>query len=409
MMRPVTRTMSDEASLALRVLASLLWLAGVVLGVVMVVLRIELDRLSVSDPFDTILFTAVALVMLAYGTLGRFLVARRPRQLVGWIFLATPIGVGIAFGGFTALDWAHATGQSGASFVAWIGIIAPVSLALTMFLAFPALALVFPDGRLPGPRWRWPVRLLVAALSVGAIAALIQPGSMDPTLPPNPIGLPFLPSLPLLAVNIALGYPSVVLGTVLGIAAIIVRIRRGRSDERRQLAWFLGAVLIVVVIEGPQFATEDATTWADILGVSSLALVPAATTLAILRYHLYDIDRIFSRTLAYAIVTAILVAVFAGAVLGLQTFLSDLTGGDTVPVALSTLLVLSLFQPLRSRVQAAVDRRFHRARVDAARAIDAFGLRLRDETDLATVRSGTLETTHALMHPASAGLWLRAP
>jgi len=118
MMRPVTRTMSDEASLALRVLASLLWLAGVVLGVVMVVLRIELDRLSVSDPFDTILFTAVALVMLAYGTLGRFLVARRPRQLVGWIFLATPIGVGIVFGGFTALDWAHATGQSGASFVA---------------------------------------------------------------------------------------------------------------------------------------------------------------------------------------------------------------------------------------------------------------------------------------------------
>ena len=160
--------------------------------------------------------------------------------------------------------------------------------------------------------------------------------------------------------------------------------------------------------EGPQFASEDATTWIDILGVASLALLPAATTLAILRYHLYDIDRIFSRTLGYAIVTAVLVAVFAGAVLGLQALLADLTGGDTVPVALSTLLVLSLFQPLRSRVQGVVDRRFHRARVDAVRAIEAFGLRLRDEVDLTTVSKGTLQTAETLMHPASAGLWLRA-
>jgi hypothetical protein len=405
---PRTRAPDVAASPALRFTATALWLAGVVLAVAMLLLRIELDRMGVSDRYDTYLFATLAGVMLAYGSLGRFLVARRSRQLVGWIFLATPIGVGIVFGGFTALDWASATGRSGEPIVAWIGVIAPVSLAPTMFLAFPALALAFPDGRLPGPRWRWPVRLLVAAMSIGAIAALIQPGPMDPKLPPNPIGLPFLPSMPLLAVNIALGYPSVIVGTLLGIAAILVRVHRGSPDERRQLAWFLGAVLVVVVVEGPQFASENATTWTNVLGTASLTLVPAATTVAILRYHLYDIDRIFSRTLAYAIVTAVLVAVFAGAVLGLQAVLSDVTGGDTAPVALSTLLVLSLFQPLRARVQAAVDRRFHRARVDAARAIDAFGLRLRDETDLATVRSGTLETAASLMRPASAGLWLRA-
>jgi len=403
----VPRTISDEASLALRVLASLLWLAGVALGVVMVVLRIELDRLSLSDPFDTILFTAVALVMLAYGTLGRFLVARRPRQLVGWIFLATPIGVGIVFGGFTALDWAQTTGQSGASFVAWIGIIAPVSLAPTMFLAFPALALVFPDGRLPGPRWRWPVRALLAALSVGAIAALIQPGSMDPTLPPNPIGLPFLPSLPLLAVNIALGYPSVVLGTVLGIAAIIVRIRRGRSDERRQLAWFLGAVLIIVVIEGPQFATEDATTWADILGVASLALVPAATTLAILRYHLYDIDRIVSRTLSWGLVTGALVVVFAVVVLALEAVLGGVTQGQTLAVAASTLAAVSLFQPLRARVQRGVDRRFDRAAYDRERTAAAFAERLREVVDLDAVGPDLRATATAAVNPRGASLWLR--
>ena len=197
-------------------------------------------------------------------------------------------------------------------------------------------------------------------------------------------------------------------GAVLGVLAIVVRVRRGTPDERRQLAWFLGAVLVVTVVEGPRFSSSESSSWIDVLGVLSLALLPGATTIAILRYHLYDIDRIVSRTLGYAIVTAVLVSVFAGAVLGLQALLADVTRGDTVPVALSTLLVLSLFQPLRNRVQGAVDQRFHRSRVDAARAIDAFGLRLRDEVDLTTVRSGTLETADALMHPASAGLWLRS-
>jgi hypothetical protein len=407
MTRPAARHMTDGASPALRVGATLLWVTGVLLAVGMVLLRLELDRLGVADRFDTLLFATIAGVMLAYGSLGRFLVARRPRQLVGWIFLATPIAAGIVFGGFTALEWASATGRSGEPVVAWIALIAPASLVPTMLLAFPALALVFPDGRLPGPRWRWPVRLVLLAVTVSTAAAVLHPGQIDPSLPPSPIDLP-LPGDALMGLNIALGMPSVAIASLLGIAAIVVRIRRGNSDERRQLAWFLGAMLIIVVAEGPQFASEDATTWIDILGVASLALLPAATTVAILRYHLYDIDRIFSRTLAYAIVTAVLVAVFAGAVLGLQAVLSDVTGGDTAPVALSTLLVLSLFQPLRARVQAAVDRRFHRARVDAARAIDAFGLRLRDETDLATVRSGTLETAASLMHPASAGLRLRA-
>jgi hypothetical protein len=227
----------------------------------------------------------------------------------------------------------------------------------------------------------------------------------DPTLDPTRISLP---SAILFVAQSILMLITIAGGVILAVLAIIARVGRGTPDERRQLAWFLGAVLIVVVIEGPRFLSEASTSWFDVVGVLSLALLPASVTLAILRYHLYDIDRIVSRTLAYAIVTAVLVAVFAGAVLGLQTALDDVTGGDTVPVALSTLLVLSLFQPLRTRVQRVVDRRFHRARVDAAKTIDAFGRRLRDEVDLATVRAGTLATADALVHPTSASLWLRA-
>ena len=126
-----------------------------------------------------------------------------------------------------------------------------------------------------------------------------------------------------------------------------------------------------------------------------------------LRYRLYEIDRIVSRTIAYAVITAVLVGVFAGAVLASQALLADITGGDTIPVALSTLLVFALFQPLRRRVQEAVDRRFNRRRVDAQRAIDRYGRRLRDEVDLTTVRDETLGTVAHVVEPRSATLWVR--
>jgi len=391
---------------ALRRAATALWVAGIGLALTLVVVRVELARLGV-DPIVTWMFIAIAAVSVIYGILGRLLVVRRPRQLVGWIFLATPVALDVVFAGWSIIEWANRTGNIDLPFVAFVGPIATAMYPIAILLAFPLLAIVFPDGRLPGPRWRWPVRIVVGAALLVSLATLFMGPKVDQSMPDNPLGIPALRD-PLfiiqgVAMPIAIGG-----GVLLAVLAILVRVRRGTPDERRQLAWFLAAFLIVVVIVGPTFASDGPQSWINVLGVVSLALLPAATTLAILRYRLYEIDRIVSRTVAYAIVTAVLLAVFAAAVLGLQTVLNDLTGGDTVPVALSTLLVLSLFQPLRTRVQGAVDRRFHRARVDAARAIDAFGLRLRDETDLATVRSGTLETAHALMHPASAGLWLRA-
>jgi hypothetical protein len=391
---------------ARRAAATIFWLAGVALAIAMIAIRIDLGRRGVGDPLDLWLFSAIGAVMLVYGVLGWSLVTRRSGLLVGWIFLATPIAAGIVFGGFSAIEWADATGQLPEPVFVWIAFIAPVSLVPTMHLAFPALALVFPDGRLPGPRWRRPVRLVYGAAIASVILAVLQAGQLDEGLPPSPLGVPLFGRVPIF-LSTALGTPSVLIASALAIAALGVRVRRGRPDERRQVAWFLGAVLLVALAEGSTFASDDEASWADIVGAASLALLPAATTLAVLRYHLYDIDRIVSRTLGYGIVTAVLVAIFALAVLALQTTLAGVTGGDTVPVALSTLLVFSLFRPFYGRIQRRIDRRFDRAKVDAQEAIEGFGARLRDEVDLTTVRNGTLATADAVVHPATAGLWLR--
>jgi hypothetical protein len=404
MTRPVAEATRDiGTSPALRRAATALWVAGIGLAIALVVMRVAIARLG-GPAAQTWVFVTIAVVTVIYAVLGRLLVSRRPRQLVGWIFLAAPVAVNLVFLGFSTTDW-----PIDSPVVKLMASVGAAIFPVAILLAFPLLAVVFPDGRLPGPRWRWPVGIVVgaslAAAPVNFLGVMTFGPAADPTLDPTRISLP---SAILFVAQSILMLITIAGGVILAVLAIIARVGRGTPDERRQLAWFLGAVLIVVVIEGPRFLSEASTSWFDVVGVLSLALLPASVTLAILRYHLYDIDRIVSRTLAYAIVTAVLVAVFAGAVLGLQTALDDVTGGDTVPVALSTLLVLSLFQPLRTRVQGTVDRRFDRARGDAAKTIDAFGRRLRDEVDLATVRAGTLATADALVHPTSASLWLRA-
>jgi hypothetical protein len=144
-----------------------------------------------------------------------------------------------------------------------------------------------------------------------------------------------------------------------------------------------------------------------VVSVFGLALLPIALGVAILRYRLYDIDRIVSRTISYAVVTAVLVGVFAGAILVFQTVLAPLTGKNTMAVAASTLVVAALFQPLRLRIQRVIDRRFNRARYDADLAVATFSERLRDETDLVTIRDGVLRTVVDSLQPSDLTLWVR--
>src|SRR5439155_23219154 len=185
-----------------------------------------------------------------------------------------------------------------------------------------------------------------------------------------------------------------------------IRYRSGDVTLRQQLRWFIAAVLLAAVplpigivpgVGGPQWF---------VLAAVGLLLVPISVGIAVTRYRLYEIDRLISRSIGWALVTGVLVAVFAGTVVGLQAIFASITRGETLAVAASTLVAFALFQPLRRRVQAAVDRRFDRARYDAQRTADAFAERLRDEVELAVITIELERTVQAAMRPSGATLWL---
>jgi hypothetical protein len=239
------------------------------------------------------------------------------------------------------------------------------------------------------------------------VATAVRPGQLDDLEGvENPFGIPALAGaseLVLTGVNIYLP-----LALILGIVAAVLRYRRGTDLERRQLKWFgavvalsLSAFLVATLMPDPLGQ------WAWIVASLSLGLVPIAIGVAVLRYRLYEIDRLISRTIGWALVTVVLVGAFVLLVLGSSAVLEPLTGGNTLAVAGSTLVVAALFTPLRARVQRAVDRRFDRARYDGERLIGAFGERLRDEVDLEVIRADVLGTVDAAVRPASVGLWLR--
>jgi hypothetical protein len=217
-----------------------------------------------------------------------------------------------------------------------------------------------------------------------------------------------------------LGTGLVVSGGVLAVASLLVRYRRGSGIERAQLKWFAAVATVTGIAACVNIATNSssgAPASTGILGSISaasnvllfvgLALLPVAIGIAVLRYRLYEIDRLVSRTVAYGLVTVVLLAVFGGAILLFSALLSPLTGGNTLAVAGSTLLVAALFQPVRRRVQGLVDRRFNRARHDAQAAVVAFTERLRDEVDLDTLQGSLLTLVEATLEPTVSGLWLR--
>jgi hypothetical protein len=196
---------------------------------------------------------------------------------------------------------------------------------------------------------------------------------------------------------------------------VAVRFRRGSSIERHQVKWLLSVALVGVIafpvaVASQLLAPESIfSTGAWLVGFMALIALPLTIGLAILRYRLYEIDRIISRTLGWGLVTGILVVVFVVLVVGLQAVLAPVTDNNTLAVAASTLVAFALFQPLRRRVQRAVDRRFDRARYDGERTVTAFGSRLRDRVELAAIRGDVLATVDVVVRPSSAELWLRGP
>jgi hypothetical protein len=352
------------------------------------------------EPLVVALLSEVSLALLA--SVALIITLRRPENAVGWLLAAAVLGLGVQqfAGNYSHYALTHPGTLPGgrlAALVQSVGVVALVALALVF--------LVFPTGHLPSRRWR-PVAWALLAVGWLVFAALVlTPGPMLNGVPAsqNPLGVTALRS-----VNLIDPLYLVLLGSVLlGLVSLLVRFRRARGDERQQLKWLpIGVALIVAsfLIEDVGNATVNAL--ADLL---ALAVLSGAILVAMLKYRLYDIDRILNRTLVYGLVTSLLIGVYAGLVFLLGRLLDPATGDSALAVAASTLAVAALFQPARRRVQAVVDRRFNRRKYNAAKTIEGFSARLRDQVDLDTLATELLAVTDKTMQPTTVSLWLRPP
>jgi hypothetical protein len=354
-------------------------------------------------------FAGLAFDVVVCATVGAILAMRKPGNRVGLLLQVAGALLAVTFLGFIA--GALLTAERGEYDVlaGLAGLIGALGIYPTVVLAGPALALVFPDGHLPGPRWRWPVGTIAAVLLVGTALAATAPGRIGSSLAVNPAGvtgIPWLEAVSALGASLAaLALPAALL---VALAAIVVRFRRSRGAERQQLKWFVGAnvmVALFLMLSLADGASEPSVF--DVLAVGSLALPPIAVGMAILRYRLYEIDRIISRTVSWAVITGVLVAVVAVGVVAVQALLAGFTQGQTLAVAASTLAAFALFQPVRRRVQRAVDRRFDRARYDGERTAAAFAEHLRHEVDLGRVSAELTAAASATVRPRTATVWLR--
>ncbi len=356
---------------------------------------------------DLLLFP---IVVLSVASVGAFLAVRVPANRVGRLLVLSGVLFGAGF--LTGAYWlrgAAAPGGTwpGTALAVWLNNVLWIPPIVIVTMGVP---LIFPDGRLLSPRWRW----LVAALALGTLGATLKPafmpGPMGESGLQNPFGLPglepVLPSFDALSVITAL---PVFVGAM---ASVAIRFRRGDVVEREQLKWLIAVTAVAVVafpiaFTGSLTGAAVAANIAWYVGFLAIAALPIAIGIAILRYRLYDIDRIISRTIGYLIVTGMLAVVFVLAVLIFGAVLAPLFGDSPVAVAASTLIVAALFQPLRRWIQSRVDRRFDRARYDGERTVAAFSQRLRDDVDLDSLRADIQGVVARTVVPSSVTLWMR--
>ena len=387
----------------LRLAVRLAWglaLLAVALGLGTIVLVV-----LTGTPLDDVIagHTAVGIMLgLGFSPLGALIVARHPRHAIGWLLLAAGLTQGLV--NFAGLYATYALRTRPGSlpagpFMAWLSVWMWVPGYAILLAALP---LLFPSGRLPSRRWR-PVAWLAGAALIGIIvptAVVTWPVRGPRLLLEQP------PDDPAVRVGLATsGVMAVVLlGTAFAaVGSLVVRLRRAGGVERQQVKWFAYAAVLSVVV-GAVSGLVSGLAWLELLAVPC---VVAGLTMAVFRYRLYEVDRIISRTLVYGLLSVVLGLGYAGGVLLGRQVLGGLTGTSSLAVAGSTLAMASLFQPLRRRIRNAVDRRFNRRRYDAAKTIQAFSARLRDELDLDTLSAELLGVVEQTMQPTTASLWLR--
>jgi hypothetical protein len=358
-----------------------------------------------STRWDTVL---LPVVILAYSTVGALIASYRPENAIGWLFLS---GAFVWIAGELALEYGvyalitDPGALPAGSFSAWFGA---WGRALGWFLIVTFLLLLFPAGRLPSPRWRPLLWMVVGFIALYTISTWLSPVITDLRLTSvrNPLGFDSQ-VMGLLYELLNITFPVLIVTCGVG---VIVRFRRSRGDERQQLKWFAYAVAVMTVV----FVLWFSLALAGLVAPSSLMYdgpllgIPVATGIAIFKYRLYDIDIIVNRTLVYGSLTMMLIALYFGGIVVLQSAFVVLTGDrSTLAVVASTLLIAALFNPMRRRIQRVIDRRFYRRKYDARKTLEAFSTKLRDETDLEALNDELVGIIKETMQPTHVSLWLR--
>jgi hypothetical protein len=371
-------------------------------------------RISSTDRFN-LLGVLFSIAYLMFSVVGALIVSRQPGNGVGRLFCV---------GGFVSALWLFTIGYTlravpgGASWlpagraVAWLDNVVSVPAVWL----FPAVFFLFPSGRSLTPRWRALLWVGGVGVGVGTLAAALRPGRVEQidSQVDNPLGVASLHE-PIAAVDAVLGILLALLAAA-GVASLVLRFRRGDRLERLQLKWFayaagfaLSLLVMLAVQRIARFGENGlADRVASTLLFAAIVAIPLAVGVAILRHRLYDIDVVINRTLVYGALTATLAGAYLGSVLLFQLALRPLTSQSNLAIAGSTLAVAALFRPARSRIQAAVDRRFYRRKYDAGRTLEAFSARLREEVDLDALNAELRTVVHETMQPSHVSLWLRA-
>src|SRR5215207_3088279 len=345
--------------------------------------------------------------LLTFSVVGAIIASRHPRNTIGWLFCSVGVTIGLnSFAGDYAEFWlasgfgTSSLGETAAWFSSWLWI-------LLVYVPTSFLLLLFPDGRLPSPRWRpvaWGVALGTAGGVVGnALAAgplvdfpqIANPYSVDGSV----VGM------------VGVAGSIVAAGSMVASAvSLIVRLRRVGSVERQQIKWLAygGAVVVGTIGVGGLITLWSVPVSIMIMSVSLLGL-PVFTGIAIVRYRLYEIDLLINRTLVYGVLTGTLALVYFGGVATAQAIVRTFTGQQEqsqLAIVVSTLIIAALFNPLRRRIQSFIDRRFYRRKYDARKTLEAFSAKLRDETDLETLSGNLTSVVRETMQPAHVSLWL---
>jgi hypothetical protein len=393
--------------------ASLLAWSMCALSLALTALSLYLLVLNISNPDVPIFAHWVdsTLAAISFSTVGAVIASRRlPDNPIGWLFCTAGLVFALVhfaaqYAIYTLLAAPGSLLPAGEA-AAWIssGLWVP-QLGLVVFVV-----LLFPTGRLPGSRWRWFARLSVLLVLVGAVTAAFSPGPIIIGPIQNPLGVEALPNVYKLVEQVVNGLMFA------AVISLFIRLRRARQIERLQIKWFVYATALTIsgaILAYPVSETTGSA-WLGWVGLISLVVgvlaIPISMGIAILRYRLYEIDIIINRTLVYGSLTGLLALFYFGSVSALQYLFSLLTGqGNTLAIVVSTLAIAALFMPLRRRIQSFIDRRFYRRTYDARKILEAFGSRLREQTDLEKLCEDLGEVVDETMQPSHISLWLRFP